>query len=458
MDKRQFLVEAIQAKKHLKKAWVIGLFAMTGDRDYNPDMHGPYDIVKKSSDEKILYTILPDNPTELVPLTGTNLKSPPFSPREGINLEPGMLPNLYEKVYTSVGTMLTNAQVLCWSFHNKVPYINGRWDGGDVDKLIASRLVDYPKGFVIPDDVADIKYADLHGPNDDPLTAPIYVHELLRYFKAVSNLAGYTQVVTPAASAKSLTVDPAIIKRRDELLNEYRDQLTDPAIVAKIMAELSAMDKASFKGDPAAGFLNISGKSFDVVRMKTYIMYGLEYGFSASGELPAFIPTSLAEGMDLNSFPAQVDGIRSGSYSRGKQTALGGYGVKEIYRILQNAMVADEPCNTKVGLPFLITQDNVKHLAGRYAIDKATGKSFLIEAKLLKANIGKSILVRSPGFCTAPGLTYCPYCIGEAYSRSKTGLHAAGADVLSVIMYDFMKAMHGKKLSTARYNFNNSLS
>lgn len=452
MNKNQFFIEAIQYKKHLKKAWVLGLFAVLHDRSYNPDIHGPYDIVSKADDKQNLYTILPDNPGELVLLEKTNVMQPPFHPLEAIDLKPGMLPNIYSEIRASVGTTLVNAQVLCWAFGGKVEFIGGKWKGKAVDKIVAKRLKDYPKSYIVPDKLSDCFNDPIFNKSGDTRNEPIYVHELLRYFKAMSNLGGYTQLTTPAASPKSLSIDPAILKRRDELLNEYRDQLNDPAIIAKIAVELSAMDKKSFEGDDAEGFLNIASKSYDIVRMKTYIMYGLEYGFNTAGEAPKFIPTSLADDMDMTQFPAFVNSIRFGSYSRGKETALGGYGVKEIYRILQNYTIADSPCNTKLGIPFLILKSNIKHLVDRYGIDLKTGKTYLLDENLLNANINKVIFVRSPGTCTSPGYTYCPLCIGEAYSKSKTALHSVGANVLSVVMNDSMKAMHGKKLATTRYN------
>ena len=456
MDKDQYFIEALQAQKYLIKEWVLRSFCVVEDRAYHPDNAKPYDIVSKAN-EKTLFFVDPDDKSNLIPLNGTSVDEPPFYPNEAIILQPNSLPNVSKLIKTTYGTALVNAMVLVWPFENKIEYISGRWNGENVDKLVASRLVDYPVAMIQSPEIFNesIKSEAWLKQQASGPGAPIYIHELLKYYKAMANLAGFTQVVTPAASPKSLTVDPAIIKRRDELLNQHRDQLKDPAVVAAIVAELSAMDKASFKGDPASGFL-IKSKSFDISRMKAYILYGLEYGFNDGSE-PAFIPTSLSEGLDLNTFPEQVNGSRAGSFSRGALTALGGAGVKEIYRILQNCSVADTPCNSQMGILFTIEKDIIKHLDGRYAINPKDRKPILLTTEMLERNIGKNVIVRSPGYCHSPGLSYCPICLGVAYSRSKTGLHSVGADVLSVIMNDFMKAMHGKKLATTRYNYLNRL-
>lgn len=459
MDKDQFFIEALQADKHLLKQWVLCAFCVVEDREYQPDNALSYDIVTKGN-EKTLYFVDPLDKGNLIPLNGTDRNEPPFIPNEALVLPPNSLPNVKQMIKTTFGTALVNAMVLVWPFGNKIDYISGRWDGGKVDKLIASHLVDYPVTDWADEGSMEFKIKDPEylaklpqGTVEKPF---IYIHELHHYYKAMANLAGYTQVVTPAASPKSLTVDPAIIKRRDELLAQHRDELKDPAIVAKIVAELAAMDKASFKGDPAAGFM-IKSKAFDISRMKAYILYGLEYGFNDGNE-PAFIPTSLNEGMDLNSVTEQINGLRAGSYSRGALTALGGAGVKEIYRILQNATVSDKPCNSQMGVLFTIEKQLIEHLTDRYAVNPADKKAILLTPQLLEKNIGKSIIVRTPGYCQSPDLSYCPHCLGVAYSRNKTGLHSVGADVLSVIMNDFMKAMHGKKLATTRYNYLTRLS
>lgn len=457
MDKDQYFIEALQARKYLLKEWVLRAFCIVEDRAYHPDNAQPYDIVSKA-DEKTLFFVDPDDKANLIPLNGTSPNEPPFYPNEALILPPQSLPNVHQVTKTTFGTALVNAMVLVWPFKDKIDYIAGRWDGGKVDKLVASRLIDYPVSMLQDQETFNATLASETWKKQEAKGqgASIYIHELQMYYKAMANLAGYTQVVTPAASPKSLTVDPAIIKRRDELLNQYRDQLKDPAIVANIVAELSAMDKASFKGDSASGFL-IKSKAFDISRMKAYILYGLEYGFNDGNE-PAFIPTSLNEGMDLTTFTDQVNGLRAGSYSRGALTALGGAGVKEIYRILQNCSVADKPCNSQMGVMFVVEKEILTHLEGRYAINPKDKSPILLTKELLEKNLGKKVIVRSPGYCQSPGLSYCPTCIGTAYSRNKTGLHSVGADVLSVIMNDFMKAMHGKILATTRYNYINRMS
>ena len=47
-----------------------------------------------------------------------------------------------------------------------------------------------------------------------------------------------------AWSERSLITDPAIAKRKAELLKQYQDHLKDPLILAKIEKELIDMDKA----------------------------------------------------------------------------------------------------------------------------------------------------------------------------------------------------------------------
>ena len=120
--------------------------------------------------------------------------------------------------------------------------------------------------------------------------------------------------------------------------------------------------------------------------------------------------------------------------------------------------MAKSSCNTKLGLILPIEATNVDELVGRYALDVGSGKSSPITKEWATKNIGKNVVVRSPMYCKSPGMSYCPECIGIAYSKSPTGLHIAGSDILSIFMNDSMKAMHGKVLSTKVLDINSVFS
>lgn len=443
MDKRQFFIEGIQANTYTRKDWVISLFAVTKLPEHNPDKCYPYQLVRSNMRNSSYYCVDPADTTQLIELDGTNTTHPLFTLDEPVRLKPNDLINVKEEVITTYSAAIINAYVLIYAFGAKIPYMHDMRNGDKLDKLILSKAVDYPPDFLSKDEA----YLKECIAGLDPNDPNIYVHELKKYSFASAALPGFSTIAAPAGNVKTMSVNPAIIQRRDQLLQENEGKLHDPVVMANIINELATMDMKDFENDPANGFF-IKDKSFFVSRMKAHILYGIEYGMDKTSLKPTVIKTSLSEGIQVNDLPALVDSSRAASYDRGNQTALAGAGVKEIYRALQNVTVAKSSCNTKLGLVLPIETGNVDELVGRYALALGTDKSFLITQEWAKKNIGKNVIVRSPMYCKSPGMSYCPECIGIAYSKSPTGLHIAGSDILSIFMNDSMKAMHGKVLST----------
>lgn len=435
MNKREYFLRALRANAFLHKDWVLGCFAVTLTEDSEDWTRWPYPyrIVFKENEA---YFIDPEKSGDLTRLEGVVEGEPFFSMSESTVLNPGDLVNVKEKVKTNYGNVLFNAVVLIWPFGDKFPFMTGRVSGKDLDRLVTENLTDTPPV----------------GSSRDP--KKVYVDELLKYCDAITSLGGYTQLCVPAASPKSLTVDPAVLAERDRLLEKHKDQLNDPAVLADIEKRLVEMDKKSFVGDEAEGFL-ISKKSFGVVRKKLYIMHGAETGFGENVSDMAVIPTSLAEGWNIDELPAMADSLRFGSYNRGAQTALGGESVKYFHRVFQNTKIAEEDCGSKLGWDWVVTEDNCKDLDGLYSATQMgkDGKSFQYTEEWLKQNVGKTINVRSPMLCKTEGTSFCVKCMGERLALNPQGLIIATADVGSRFMSIFMAAMHGKALQTNPYDF-----
>jgi len=450
MDRRQYFIEAMQAEKFKSKDWIISVFAVNR---YDPDLQKTskgqewladpdpvYNIVHNPADKEGVYFIDPNNGNQMTKIDGAHSELPVFGVKDRIDLNPGDLPNVFEKIDTTYGNALINCIILVWPFKDKFPFVTGRINGFALEARIAARLKDTPEA----------------GAERDP--AFVYVDEFLLYCEAMSSLAGISEIYVPAASPKSMVIDHAVIKRRDELLEQYKEQLHDPAIVAKIDAELAALDRSMFKGDDAEGFY-IKGKSFDVSRKRAFVMVGIESGFGDTRNGVNPITKSLEEGWDIERMPDMVDSLRSGIYNRGSQTALGGESVKYFYRIFQNTRVAEDDCGTKSGIPRTVTKDNWKTFVGLHlaAQQQRDGQSAhpdvtrLTEEKL-QLLIGKTIITRSPMMCKTEGASFCALCVGDTLAKLKTGLHIAAADVGSIFMLLFMKAMHGKALRTAVYD------
>lgn len=438
MDKREYFLLALRSEAALYKAWVMSMFTVLHPSALSrlaKDPH-PYHLMHSNKDEKVYFK--DPNSDEWGVIDGVTWDKPMFDMREPLHLEPGDLANVITAVDTTYGNALFNATVLIYAFGNKLPFKTGRIVGSDIEKEISAKLKD------TPDDV---------NAERDPNF--FYVDELLRHNNAVSAISGYSGLICPAASEKTMTVDPAIVVERDKLLKQYKDQLHDPAIIALIEKQLTTMDKAWMANDPSKDFY-IKAKTFDVSRKRCFIMFGMETGFD-TGKAPVLITSSLKEGWDLDNLPSMVESLRSGSYNRGHETAMGGESVKYFYRIFQNTRVLEPDCGTTRGLVWTVTQENYKRFVGIHAVksgDKSTG----FTAEQLKGMFGETIMVRTPLYCKTKAPSFCAKCVGDLFANNPTGLHIAVSDVGSRFLYVFMLAMHGKALRTAEYHITQSFS
>lgn len=452
MDKRSFFIEALQSGAYKYKEWIISAFTVTDGFDDSTETMDPanqneYTIAKKANIQDYPYKILRlsdkkgycfkdpvDNDT-IIELEGTDINQPLFSLKERILLKAGDLENVDMDIDTLYGNALINAIIFIYPFGSKIPFMTGRLTGGRLDAYISERLHDTPQEGESRDD------------------KKLYVDEYVKYATAVSSLAGLALLGVPAGSPKLLTINPKIRQRRDELFKEYADKLHDPAYVAKIESELVQMDKEDFKGDISEGFL-IKSNNFDVSRKRAKIMHGIETGFGDNSKGVNPIRTSLAEKWDIKNLPSMVDSLRAGSYNRGHQTALGGESVKFFYRVYQNTRVLEKDCGVKTGLLWRITENNYKTFTGLYTVadpDSALTESFV------KTQIGKQLLIRTPMLCKTKAPSFCERCVGDKIAMSPTGVHIAMSDVGSIFMLSYMKAMHGKALKTAFYDYNTSI-
>lgn len=447
MDRQQYFIEAMQAGAYKHRAWILSVFTVVREgpeiKRKKKKLDFPYQIIRLPDDDN-LYFRDPKNNNELTLIDNSSKKNQLFNLKERIKLKPFDLQNVKEEVDTIYGNVLINAMLLVYPFGDKIPFITGKIKGSKLDSIVANLLTDYPE--------------------DPSQRKPdrIYVDEYLKYAKAAASLAGLAQLCAPAASEKTMVIDPAIIKRRDELLAEYKDRLNDPAILARIETELTAMDRASMKGDPAEGFF-IKDKSYDVVRKRCFIMLGAEMGFNESKDGVEPIIKSLEEGMDLDNLPATINNLRSGSYSRGHETALGGESVKYFYRIFQNTTISEEDCGTNTGLIWHFKPDIAHRFVGLHLGGLGNGTeivspdvSRITEAKL-KDLTGKVVMVRSPQTCKTPAPSYCARCMGDTMALNPTGVHISASDVGSIFLSSFMGAMHGKALRTAKFEITSDL-
>lgn len=424
MFKRDYFLLALENGLYLHKRWILEAFAMTRPSNDNREFthhlmvleDGRYAMRDREQDDgyQIIEDAMPGEPL--------------FRPLEKIVLKPGDLRNVYANTVTTYGNALVNQLILVYPFGGKIPFVSGSVNLKAIEDVIQRRWDDSAP------EIAD---------QSDSLVAPIRTTEYHKFNEAVGQLPGLNQLCVPSATRKTMTADPEMIKRRNELLLEHKDQLHDPVVISRIVDELTKMDRAWMKGDPGDRFY-FKAKSYDVVRMKVFIMQGISAGFGEAGEL---IPTSLDEAWDIAKLPAMINQLRDGSFSRGAQTALGGVEVKFNNRIFQNSTVAEQDCGSKRGIAVVMTPAKAPFYVGSYQL--VSGQPVVLSEESLATLAGKTIEVRSPLYCRTEGANYCAKCVGDAISSTPEALSAYAAMIGSLFLTLFMSAMHGKSMKTA---------
>lgn len=426
VTREDYFKRALAAECYRSREWLINVLSVT----YDDKNDFPFRI-RRLGKGGITFLNASGEEEEL---EGNYEDIPLFQRWERITLRPGDLPNISEPVSTSFYEAIFNAIVLVYPFGDKIPYWASEksFDEKAFEKAIVDRLISEPQT------EEEREKANAEG--------KIFVSEWLRCGEAIGFVRGLSILVSPSGSPKTFVVSDEVIQRRDELLAEHADELDDPAVLAKIEKELVEMDKADFVGDEAETFFVKPGKQFGVARKKLHIMYGKEYGFGTTGEGAGTILSSLNEPRSKEDIVIMNNATRSGSYSRGKETELGGEIVKLINRVFQNTTIVEDDCGSTVGMPWTVTEHNADLLVGTYRID---GKALVeITQDNVGDLVGQEIMTRSPIACRSepPGL--CAKCMGAKYGANPTGLTSAGSTVPSRIMYIFMSAFHGKALKT----------
>ncbi len=381
--------------------------------------------------------------SELVALEGTQPGQPVFRWLEPLELKAGEIANLSTDVTTTVGNAFVNQTTLVYAMGKKMPFVVGKFNVGKVESEILARLQDSPE---LGTDIAQ--------DNADPLTAPIYVHEYLSFVDAMQHLTVYSQLAVWAATEKTMTAPPGVKEYREQLLEEYKDRLHDPEIIALIDKKLVEFDSQYLKGDPGENFL-LSAKSRQVVRKKLFLMHGAEQGIEGAVSME-LIDNSLSEGWSIDKFPLLNDSLRSGSFNRGAETQLGGEATKWLFRASSNVVVTVDDCGSTMGMMMNVKDDNVEKLVG-FSIITQSGPKFIATKEEAGAYLGKTLMRRSPMFCKLDKTDYCKTCVGIKLAENPTAVSLAVAAYGSTFLSLFMKAMHGKVLAVEKMDLQQAL-
>lgn len=444
MNKREFYLKALKNEAYLITAWNVACFSLVaeGMEDWKKRPY-PYRLVQMPNAH---YFVNPENTGELILIEDSVAGQPLFARNELIELFVGDMPNVMATTTTTYGNVMANQIMLVRPFGNKIPFMAGRISVKKIEKIIEERLVERPAG-----------WEETHKADDEanPLKAPIYVDEYLKYCDGAFSLVGYTQLFTPADSRKTMTAPPGLKELKAQLIGQNQGKLHDRAVVADIAEKLQKLDAEHLKGDRGGEDFLTSDKAKKIVRSRLFLMYGAETGIEEKVDVD-LIQNSLNEGWDVTKFPAMNDALRAGSFNRGKQTELGGEAVKDLFRASGNLKISSPDCGSTVGLPSFFKEDEGDRIIGFSALEDGGGIT-----KITRDNVGsylgKAIRLRSPMTCKNSHTDYCAVCLGDRLANNPTGLSMAVADYGSAFLAIYMSAAHSKGIQVAKLSIKDQL-
>ena len=427
MTRLDFFRLALQHNAWRWRHWMVCGFSVAQISD-TPKGEGVCEIVTVGEQYGFVH---PDD-RSIVAIEDSRVGECLFPVKEEIVLRKGDLANLTKDIRTTYGNAIFNAAALAYCFGPTIPYLNRTADADEIMDLYVPKIVDTP-----------VEGAELEA-------GKVSVAQGYKHAEAMFNVIAPMSIqITQSSSEAVLGVDPSVIELRDRLLEENKDHLTDLTVVAGIIKQLIAADKATFENDPARGFL-FKSKAFDIVRLRTQIMYGVEFSFEQDGTF-TLVTRSLVEGWDITKFAQYNNSMRDGSFNRGAMTALGGEAVKKAYRRYQNSKIVFEDCKTPLYLRRRVLPELAKRLVGRFYVEG--GKLIETTSENIKSIVGKEIDFRDPSCCRAGGFNLCRYCFGNSLDLTPMAVSNAMSEPYSQQMYIFMKKMHGTSLKTVDYDF-----
>jgi hypothetical protein len=247
------------------------------------------------------------------------------------------------------------------------------------------------------------------------------------------SMAPFSRVVVATACPETMYPPKWLVEMRDKLFEEHKDELSDPLVMGRIQEQLLKAYKE---------FLMTTPSKDSFIKAKTMFVSG---GISSNFGVSTVVTRSLYEGWDLKQLPALANSAIEASFGRGASTADGGEKVKMLIRATQNIMITQDDCGTKLGVPWRIDKIAADAQVNAYAF--INGNTVLLTEEILKANLGKPMLIRSPGFCQKTHGDSCRYCAGAHNATNERGTSSGTSAVGSKIMLLSMKAMHkGSKI------------
>ena len=248
---------------------------------------------------------------------------------------------------------------------------------------------------------------------------------------------------------------PEVIKRKEELFDQYKTEIAKGDINAAntIEKELLKMakDKIEALDDTSYDNYKCGIFKFPVAYKKCSIMVGA-VSDPVDGHLH-ILKSDYVDGISKDEYDKTAQLTVIGGYSRGVSTQKYGYETKKYNASLQNVSINMEEkqvdCGTKHYLSIVIPKDLKSMFLYRFIIDGA--KLVELTPENIDNYVDKEVKLRSPMLCK--GDTICEHCAGTLFKRmdlKDCGLVAS--NMTGSLLNLSMKKMHDSTVKINKIN------
>ena len=316
-----------------------------------------------------------------------------FEPHDTFLLRKGEYMNNKEDIVTTVGSFIFNKFIIEPRFAELLGYNNNVIDADGLKKL-EGQLSE----LLLEDKINTIDFGD--------------------YLNRIQWLGmQFHEPLAASFTMRGLKPNPKVIKRREELVKQHKDELEkgDVMVMSAIEKELVELAKQEVGDDPsmdlyysgARGSIPNNYKQLSIVKGPIHNKTTGKY---------QFISHSFFEGLSKDELASAATNVINGQYPKSCGTAVSGYKAKQVSSLGQAVVLRRDvqDCGTKGYIELVIPASMGSKFLYRYIIDG--NKLVMLDNDNMKNYVGKKVKLRSIMYCGCDS-GVCMTCAGKLFEK-----------------------------------------
>jgi len=417
MDTTEYIIYSVKNRLIQHRGWMTSMLTILGsDTDYVKIIDGYYNVVI-------------DNKNVPISKTGKLI----LSINDSVVIPPNTLMNQPKAMTTTYGLIIANHLILEIPFGSKIDYINESFDIEDIEGILKVKLID----------------------------GSVTIDEYLVLGNTINYIKYFSRLLVTAVTEKRLLPPPGLIAERERVIKMLdkkhgEDWVKNYIHIETYIKELMLFDKKYLENDITVKQKTMNKKATNA-RRKLLLTFGAEPGMDPLEEA-SFVKNSLAEGWVLTpkNMAAYINTTRAVSYSRAKETAIGGTYAKQVLGATNGIIITQDDCGATSGIETTVDAYGEDSLVGRYYISGK--KSILIKDTADVKKLKKTFVLRSASDCKTKNGDYCAICLGNKMSLNRKGLSAEIAKLPASILLASLKKMHSNDAQSTELDLDKLLS